>query len=87
MSRLGSKGSDPSRTIPLGAMGTRQDVANSALFLFSPAAAYITGQVLVVDGGQQHIRGTSLPYPESVLNPEKMAGLFRDTKNEKTAKL
>jgi peroxisomal 2,4-dienoyl-CoA reductase len=87
MSRLGSSGYNPRATIPLGKMGTKQDIANSALFLFSPAGAYITGQILVVDGGQQHMRGSSLPYPESVLEPEKMAGLFRDTKNEKKAKL
>jgi len=84
MSRLGTKGYNARGTIPLGYMGKRTDIANSALFLFSPAASYITGQVLVVDGGQQHMRGSSLPYPESVLDPESVAGLFRDTKKEKS---
>jgi 3-oxoacyl-[acyl-carrier protein] reductase len=37
--------------IPLGRMGTPQDVANLVCFLASPAAAYITGQTLTVDGG------------------------------------
>jgi len=32
-------------------MGTPQEVANAALFLASPLADYITGQVLKVDGG------------------------------------
>jgi 3-oxoacyl-[acyl-carrier protein] reductase len=36
----------------LGHAGRPQDVAAAALFLASPLAAHITGQVLVVDGGQ-----------------------------------
>ena len=38
-------------TIPLGRMGTPEDVANVALFLASDAASYITGQMLSVNGG------------------------------------
>ena len=37
--------------IPLGSMGTVDDIAAAARFLASPEARYITGQVLVVDGG------------------------------------
>jgi 3-oxoacyl-[acyl-carrier protein] reductase len=37
--------------IPLGRIGTPQDVANIVCFLASDAAAYITGQTLAVDGG------------------------------------
>ena len=40
-----------SKQIPLGSLGQPDDVANGALFLASPAARYITGQVLSVDGG------------------------------------
>jgi len=39
------------KNIPLNRMGTPQDVANAALFLATPLADYITGQVLKVDGG------------------------------------
>lgn len=37
--------------VPLGRPATPEDVAQAALFLASPAAAYITGHVLHVDGG------------------------------------
>ncbi|MDO8662254.1 MAG: 3-oxoacyl-[acyl-carrier-protein] reductase [Candidatus Omnitrophota bacterium] len=37
--------------IPLGKLGTPQDVANLCLFLASEDANYITGQVITVDGG------------------------------------
>ena len=38
-------------SIPLKRPGTAKDVADAALFLASDYASYITGQVLVVDGG------------------------------------
>jgi 3-oxoacyl-[acyl-carrier protein] reductase len=37
--------------IPLSRFGSPEDVANAVLFLVSPLADYITGQVLTVDGG------------------------------------
>ena len=39
------------KQIPLGKYGTPEDVANLAAFLVSEQAAYITGQVINVDGG------------------------------------
>lgn len=37
--------------IPLGRFGTMQEVADAALYLASPAAAFMTGHTLVLDGG------------------------------------
>ncbi|MDH4053992.1 MAG: 3-oxoacyl-ACP reductase FabG [Gammaproteobacteria bacterium] len=37
--------------IPLGRLGSTDDIANSVVFLASPAGAYITGETLHVNGG------------------------------------
>jgi 3-oxoacyl-[acyl-carrier protein] reductase len=39
------------KKIPLNRFGQPEDIADAALFLAGPSAQYITGQVLVVDGG------------------------------------
>jgi NAD(P)-dependent dehydrogenase (short-subunit alcohol dehydrogenase family) len=41
----------PGDVIPLGRLGTPEDVADAVLFLASDEAAYVTGHCLVVDGG------------------------------------
>lgn len=43
-----------SKSIPIQRYGTVEDIANAGIFLFSPAASYITGAALVVDGGEWH---------------------------------
>lgn len=40
-----------SESSPLGRMGSPEEFANAAVFLVSPAASYITGVMLTVDGG------------------------------------
>jgi 3-oxoacyl-[acyl-carrier protein] reductase len=37
--------------VPLGRLGSPEDVARTVRFLVGPGASYITGQVVVVDGG------------------------------------
>jgi 3-oxoacyl-[acyl-carrier protein] reductase len=40
------------RSIPFGRLGLPEEVAHVVLFLASPLASWITGQTIVVDGGQ-----------------------------------
>lgn len=39
-------------SIPFGRLGTPEEVADVALFLASPLARWVTGQTIIVDGGQ-----------------------------------
>jgi 3-oxoacyl-[acyl-carrier protein] reductase len=49
---LGPKGAEAAGTfIPMGRIGEPEEIADVALFLASQAARYLTGQVIVVDGG------------------------------------
>ena len=47
------------RQIPLGRWGTPRDIANAVAFLASPAASWVTGTILVVDGGEWLARSTT----------------------------
>ncbi|WP_437882232.1 SDR family oxidoreductase [Pseudomonas sp. LRF_L74] len=53
MANLGDAGLSAriASAVPLGRLGTPEDIANAMLFLASDAARYITGQTIIVDGG------------------------------------
>jgi len=58
-------------------MGDKQHIANAAVFLFSPAASWISGQVLAVDGAEHHMRTSQVPYPQSLLDPAVLKEIVR----------
>lgn len=47
--------------IPMKKMGSPEDIAQTALFLASEGARYITGEVIKVDGGAVYLTGDSFP--------------------------
>lgn len=51
---------DMEASIPLGRMGTRQEVADMALVLSSGLASFVTGAVIPVDGGSSLLGGMNL---------------------------
>ncbi|MHC4629160.1 MAG: SDR family oxidoreductase, partial [Planctomycetota bacterium] len=42
---------DVVRRIPLGRVAEPEDIAGSVIFLASPASDFVTGHILLVDGG------------------------------------
>ena len=48
--------------VPLGRLGTADDVSGVIAFLASPAARYITGTTILIDGGAD-AWGTGYPVP------------------------
>ncbi|KAM5354587.1 hypothetical protein ACJ41O_001234 [Fusarium nematophilum] len=66
-----------SRQIPLGRYGSLQEVADATVFLLSETGNYVTGHVLVVDGGAWRLAGlaghsSGLTYPEAVLGEQAL---------------
>jgi len=55
-------------------MGEVEDISNAALFLASPAADYVTGTNIVVDGG------TWLTYPNMIFAEPKFVDAWSKAK-------
>ena len=60
--------------MPLGRLGTTQDIAAAVRFLAGPEASWITGQLLGVDGGHSLRRGPDLdPMFAEMVEPQMEA--------------
>lgn len=55
MSRLMPESEQGAKRVPLARWGTTRDIAEATVYLFSPAASYVTGTIQVVDGGFWHL--------------------------------
>lgn len=67
---------DLAKHIPLGRLGTLRDIADATVYLFSDAANYVNGNVLVVDGADWRNKGMGvgrdpdMQYPDFLLKGE-----------------
>lgn len=61
--------------VPIGRLGTPDEIANAVLFIASEGAGFITGQLLCVDGGYSAgklaVQGPSNPPPYDLVGMEK----------------
>jgi citronellol/citronellal dehydrogenase len=55
---------ESARTVPAARLGTVGEVSAAVVFLLSPAAAFITGQTLAVDGGSSFEKGRIFPVTD-----------------------
>lgn len=55
------------KTVPMGRFGTEAEVAAAIVFLLSPAASFISGEVLRVDGARPQVR---MGWPMQVPGPQ-----------------
>jgi peroxisomal 2,4-dienoyl-CoA reductase len=50
--------------VPIGRMGEVRDIEHATLYLASEAGSYVTGQVLIVDGGNWLQPSLAAGYPQ-----------------------
>lgn len=76
MSRLMPDAENACKKVPLQRWGTTQDIAEATVYLFSPAASYVSGTVQVVDGAYWHIGGMMGDmYPSIMVNQNSIENL------------
>lgn len=69
--RLVQSGSEEGQNkVPLARWGTTKDIAEATVYLFSPAASYVTGTIQVVDGGFWHLGSFAGDFYPSVIKQQ-----------------
>lgn len=66
------------KATPLQRFGKTHEIADATIYLFSSAGDYVTGDIIVVDGGTWHRQGASamgMEYPEAVTSGAVVTGV------------
>lgn len=74
----GAHGGD-GKGYPMGRLGRPEDLVGPTLFLASPASAYVTGQILHVNGGMFSLVGPRRPLAASLSRPEPFRDIAHDS--------
>jgi citronellol/citronellal dehydrogenase len=77
---------DEARTTPPARLGTESEVSSAVVYLLSPAAAYVSGEVMKVDGATSVYKGHMVPLGNHAGTPRwdgfhlkpKLGGLYAD---------
>jgi len=78
MERLSRADNDPGKSTPLQRWGKAHEIADATVFLFSQAGSFITGDIIVVDGGSWHRQGSNMggtKYPDILLAGSVIEGV------------
>lgn len=78
LSRKSKKGENPWKAIPSGRIGSVKDIADATVYLFSDAANYVNGSIVVVDGAAWRMgsgMGRDFPYPDFLLSGDVVSGV------------
>lgn len=71
--------------IPMRRAGDPEELANLAAFLLSPLASYITGETIIIDGGE-HLVGAQFNFLDQIGSRAQLKELFRKIKEQTTKK-
>lgn len=87
LSKKAKEGENPWKQIPMGQLGSVKDIADATVYLFSDAANYVSGEVLVVDGGAWRTSGigagkAGFQYPDFLLSGAQVEGVGGLKKNK-----
>lgn len=68
--------------IPAGRFGNHEELANLAAFLMSDMAPYITGENVIIDGGER-LKSGQFNFIDQLMPREKLKNIFRSMKPQK----
>lgn len=70
------------RQIPMGRYGDHEELANTAVFLMSDLAPYITGSCITIDGGE-HLKSGQFNFIDQLMPRDQLKQLFNSLKPKK----
>jgi 2,4-dienoyl-CoA reductase [(3E)-enoyl-CoA-producing], peroxisomal len=75
------------KSIPIQRMGKVKEIADATIYLLSSAGDFVSGDVIVVDGGAWHRQSSLTEYPEAVTRVGVVEGVKGMKKRKGDSKL